>query len=79
MNKKIWYLCDGKKKDCKKDLCYKNTNGGPCRHTSDVEHAINFRKEGNAAYQSYREKDHSVKSGCDEMNDAAEYNLTDLP
>lgn len=40
---KILYICDGEKTDCKKRTCYKNIKEG-CRHTTDIEHAINFKK-----------------------------------
>ncbi len=39
---KTQYLCDGKVENCKKDNCYQR--GGECRHTSNIEHAINFKK-----------------------------------
>ena len=39
----IFYLCDGKKEDCPRTHCYKTEAGG-CRHTSDINHAINFKK-----------------------------------
>lgn len=41
---KVFYLCNGKKADCKKRTCY--INGGNCRHTSDVECALNFERTG---------------------------------
>ena len=38
---KVFYLCDGEA--CQKPRgCYKK--GGDCRHTSNPEHAINFRR-----------------------------------
>lgn len=58
--KKIWYLCDGEKEDCKKKYCYKNTKENPCRHTKDISHAVNFRKEKHGSYEIYRE------TGCDD-------------
>ncbi len=40
MNKStILYLCDGKVPTCRKTECYKQ--GRNCRHTSDVNHALN--------------------------------------
>lgn len=42
MDIKIWYLCDGEKPDCKKNFCYRK--GGVCRHTRDIQHAINFKQ-----------------------------------
>lgn len=52
MNIKIWYLCDGEKPDCKKNvlyrkICYRevgNRKHGVCRHTRDIQHAINFKQ-----------------------------------
>ena len=38
--RKVMYLCDGEVPECEKTSCYKN--GGPCRHTTDVDHAMNF-------------------------------------
>lgn len=45
MEKKIFYLCDGNVPECKKEHCYKQTDDDPCRHTSNISHAINFRGE----------------------------------
>lgn len=53
---KIWYLCDGKKTDCKKKHCYKNTDDDPCKHTRDINHAVNFEKRERAGCVSYWEK-----------------------
>lgn len=39
-SQKILYLCDGEDETCSKNLCYKN--GGPCRHTHKIVHAVNF-------------------------------------
>ena len=40
---KILYLCDGELEKCRmKSGCYKN--GGDCMHTSNIEHAKNFKK-----------------------------------
>lgn len=38
---RVFYLCDGKVPGCNKSSCY--TNGGECRHTSDITHAENFK------------------------------------
>lgn len=51
--KKVFYLCDGKVPECKKTDCYKN--GGECKHTSNVEYAVNFRK--GLAGENYFEKE----------------------
>lgn len=37
---KVLYLCDKQKDDCKKTNCSEEF----CHHTSDVSHAINFKK-----------------------------------
>lgn len=44
---KIFYLCDGNKQECKKRNCYKTTGAsvGVCRHTTDINHAMNFKEE----------------------------------
>lgn len=39
---KVFYLCDGEVENCKKTVCYKI--GGDCKHTSNIKHAKNFRK-----------------------------------
>lgn len=67
--KTIWYLCDGEKQDCKKTHCYKNTDIEPCRHTRDIEHAINFRKEEPGGRENYWE------NNCDTSNTAVEKDL----
>lgn len=53
----IWYLCDGVKKDCKKRYCYKNTEKDPCRHTKDINHAVNFKKVPCGNHAVYEEMD----------------------
>ena len=42
MDKRILYLCNGEKTDCKKTHCYKNTDDVPCRYTSDIRFAESF-------------------------------------
>ena len=37
----VCYLCDGNKCPAEKASC---KHGGPCRHTSNIEHAVNFRR-----------------------------------
>lgn len=58
--KRIWYLCDGEKEGCKKRYCYKNTKENPCRHTKDINHAMNFNKKIYGRSEVYKE------TGCDE-------------
>lgn len=55
MKKEIWYLCDGEKPDCKKTYCYKNVKGEACCHTSDIDHAVNFKKSVHGGRTSYWE------------------------
>ena len=52
MIEKIFYLCDGQVPKCTEmhegkgsARCFRN--GGPCMHTSDPEHAINFESHFN--------------------------------
>lgn len=45
MKDKVFYLCDGNVPECTKEHCYKQTDDDPCRHTSDISHAINYRLE----------------------------------
>lgn len=40
---RVFYLCDGERENCKKNMCYKN--GGDCKHTKDVKHAKNFSRK----------------------------------
>ena len=48
----VLYLCDREDPNCKKDGCSKN--GGPCGHTDDIRHAVNFKKI-NGAFNTYVE------------------------
>lgn len=48
--KNILFLCNGEVKGCRNSRCYKH--GGDCRHTSNVEYAVNFQKCG----QIFQEK-----------------------
>lgn len=40
MDKPILFLCDGKNPNCTPERCYRH--GGECKHTLNIEHAINF-------------------------------------
>lgn len=53
--RKVFFLCNGQKRDCKKRCCYKN--GGDCRHTSDINHALNFERKGRYKNGSFYEKE----------------------
>ena len=53
MDKKIFYLCDGEVPECEKTDCHKS--GGGCKHTSNIKHAVNFRK--GIAGENYFEKE----------------------
>ncbi len=48
---KIFYICDGKVPECKKKLCFTKGKGHPCRHTTDISHAVNFRQSGRNYYE----------------------------
>lgn len=41
--KKVLYLCNGEKADCKKTHCYKKVGNEGCKYTFDVKYAKNFR------------------------------------
>lgn len=45
----VVYLCDGKIEMCRPEGCYKN--GGPCCHTTKIDHAIHFEKVDDHKYQ----------------------------
>lgn len=45
-SKKIFFLCDGEVPECKKTMCFKNNKNDPCRWTSDIKHAKNFKDHG---------------------------------
>ena len=51
----IFYLCNGEREKCKKRNCYKN--GGNCRHTTDISHAMNFERRGKYKNGSFYEKE----------------------
>lgn len=51
---RILYLCNGQKEDCKKRMCH--TNGGDCKHTTDVKFAENFKKR-NKSTETYWENE----------------------
>lgn len=55
--RRVFYLCNGKVPCCGKRSCYKNgnTTEDACRHTSNVEYAVNFRK--GLAGENYFEKE----------------------
>lgn len=41
MSNRVIYLCDGNQCPAEKASCKR---GGPCRHTTNIEHAINFKR-----------------------------------
>ncbi len=45
--KQVLYICDGK-------ACGENHECDLCHHTTDIEHAVNFKKEGTI----YAEREH---------------------
>jgi len=47
IKKKVLFVCD--KKKCVK--CNLQFNGKPCMHTSDINHAVNFKNNGNGVYE----------------------------
>lgn len=52
---KVFFLCNGQKRDCKKRSCY--INGGNCKHTSDIRSALNFERKGKYKNGSFYEKE----------------------
>ncbi len=56
---KIFFLCDGNIPECNKRMCFKNTNNNPCRWTSDIKHAKNFK--ANKGHGNYYEEGHEKR------------------
>ena len=82
---KTWYLCDGKVPDCKKTHCYYKKVEDGCKHTSDINHAVNFEKTRGGYY---REKENGKtlqeewterRSATSEETNMTERELIDLP
>lgn len=65
---KIFYLCDGEVKKCKKKSCYKRN--GVCNYTSDIKYAKNFHKT-KAPYPVFYEN--VAASGEPDTTTEAEY------
>lgn len=60
-DRKVFYLCDGNVPECEKTCCYKtNVGDGWCKHTSNIEHALNF--EISQSGRCYFEKELSAAS-----------------
>ena len=55
MVERVFYLCDGERENCKKRKCYKN--GGDCKRTTDINHAMNFERRGKYKNGSFYEKE----------------------
>mgnify|MGYP006920202031 CR=1 FL=1 len=49
------FLCDGKVEECSKTNCFKQ--GGPCCHTTNINHAKNFQRELLQGENMYTEKE----------------------
>lgn len=60
---KCMFLCDGAVENCKKTHCF--MNGGDCRKTSDINHAVNFKKWPNGSY-SEMSQDEKMREKNDE-------------
>lgn len=60
---KIFFICNGENPNCRKRTCYKRENPPeePCRHTTNIEYALTFRKEVFGDHASYREEICDVK------------------
>ena len=64
MGNKIYYLCDREKEDCRKRTCYKTTGDYEhgCKHTSDINHAMNFERRGKYKNGSFYEKEDASRN-----------------
>lgn len=62
---KVFYECDGK-------ACKDGCTGRGCRHTADIEHAVNFEKIAGGAYQEIDEEERMErrKYTTEEMQEA---------
>lgn len=67
----VLYACDGEVENCRKTNCY--AEGGGCRKTSDIEHAVNFEKKHNF----YTEIGHAKEDAAD--NASAQNEIIELP
>lgn len=65
--RKVVYLCNGEAPCRESALCYKTqpSNGGVCKYTRDVRHALNFRKvaKTQAYYEIGQEEDQKKTEG----------------
>lgn len=64
--RKIFYLCDGTKEECNKRNCY--TKGGMCKHTADINHAMNFERRGKYKNGSFYEKEDTSRNEISSTN-----------
>ncbi len=62
---RIFYLCDGQKEDCPRKFCYKND--GICKHTTDINHAMNFKRKENRPFGNFYEAE-SADTAPDSMS-----------
>lgn len=63
--RKIFFLCDGEKEDCHKTHCYKQKEEkDPCRHTTDINHAMNYEKMRGDEVEAFWEKETALVSQC---------------
>lgn len=71
---KVLFLCNGEKEGCNKRYCYKNTSDNPCRHTSDIESALNFSVKkcgGKDVYPEVQKERKMKKEVVEEINNFA--------
>ena len=57
--REVFYLCDGQKEDFKKRTFYKHSDekDHPCKHTKDINHAINFEQKRKHPCANFYEKE----------------------
>lgn len=63
--KEIFFYCDGRDEACRGGgNCYANTpDGGGCRHTTNVNHAKNFRRTRNHFFEGTKYEDEARERG----------------
>lgn len=70
----VFYICD-------RQACGKNHDCGRCKHTTMIEHAVNFQAGRNKHSVNFYEKENNTEkeSGRIDMAETTRLTLTELP